>query len=256
MEWLRSGYTEVWVPVAVCPLIQFADRVRAISSSGIDLVGIDGLDAPHSTVEALASFDEIVSWYGANRPEFREAALLLNPNWRFLAALPSDETLHVTDFYAQAVGAPSALRPSLCVPCAPKRSSVVIQPFSGSPRKNWPLHRFEELARKLPLPVEWIAGPEENLPGARRFDELWQLASWIGSASLYIGNDSGITHLAAATGVPTIALFGVTDARVWAPRGKSVRLVVSDGLQSIAVDDVLQAAASALPEVISPAPGT
>ena len=151
---------------------------------GIDLVGIDGLDAPHSTVEALASFDEIVSWYGANRPEFREAALLLNPNWRFLPALPSDETLHVTDFYAQAVGAPSGLRPSLCVPCAPKRSSVVIQPFSGSPRKNWPLDRFEELTQKLPLPVEWIAGPEENLPGARRFDNLWQLANWIGSASV------------------------------------------------------------------------
>jgi heptosyltransferase III len=246
MEWLRAGYTEVWAPSAVCPLIQFADRVRAISSTGLDLVGIDGLDAPHATVEALASFDEIVSWYGANRPEFREAALLLNPNWRFLPALPSDETLHVTDFYAQAVGAPSGLRPSLCVPCAPKRSSVVIQPFSGSPRKNWPLDRFEELARKLPLPVEWIAGPEENLPGARRFDDLWQLANWISGASLYIGNDSGITHLAAATGVPTVVLFGATDPHVWAPRGENVTLVARDSMQSIATDDVLRAAANLL----------
>lgn len=246
MKLLRADYTEVWASSAVCPLIQFADRVRAISGTGLDLIGIDGLDAPRATLEALARFDEIVSWYGTNRPEFREAARSSNPNWRFLPALPSDATLHVTDFYAQAVGAPSGLRPSLCMPCAPRRLSLVIQPFSGSPRKNWPLDRFQELAQKLPLPVEWIAGPEETLPGARQFDDLWQLANWVGSASLYIGNDSGITHLAAATGVPTVALFGATDPRVWAPRGESVALVVSNSMQSIATDEVLQAAAKLL----------
>ena len=248
MKWLRANHTEVWAPSAVCPLIQFADRVRAISGTGIDLIGIDEIDAPRATLEALAHFDEIVSWYGTNRSEFREAALSCNPNWRFLPALPpSQATLHVTDFYARAVGAPSGLCPTtLCVPCAPKRRSVVIQPFSGSPRKNWPLDRFQELARRLPLPVEWIAGPEETLPGALRFDDLWQLANWISGASLYIGNDSGITHLAAATGVPAIALFGATDSRVWAPRGESVTLVVRDSMQSIATDDVLRAAANLL----------
>lgn len=247
MEWLRARYTEVWTPSALVPLVQFADRVRAIATTGLDLIGIEAVDLPHSTAEALAQFDEIVSWYGTNRPEFRQAALSLNPNWRFLPALPSSEaTLHVTDFYAQAAGAPAGLCPVLAIPGEPKRRTAVIQPFSGSRRKNWPLERFKELAQKLPLPVEWVAGPEEELPGARRFDDLRQLASWTGSAAVYIGNDSGITHLAAATGVPTVALFGATDARVWAPRGENVTVVASDRMQSIAVDDVLQAAAKLL----------
>jgi heptosyltransferase III len=257
MERLRSGYTEVWVPSTVCPLIQLADCVRAISSTGLDLIGIDSLDASQATVQALAGFDEIVSWYGTNRPEFRKAVLGLNPNWRFLPALPPlDSTLHVTDFYAQAAGAPCGLRPVLRVPSAPVRRSAVIQPFSGSPRKNWPLDRFQQLAQKLPLPVEWVAGPEENLPDARRFENLWQLAGWISSASVYIGNDSGITHLAAATGVPTVALFGATDARVWSPRGENVTLVASDSMEGIVIDDVLRAVVKTLPEAMSPALGT
>ena len=105
------------------------------------------------------------------------------------------------------------------------------------------------------MSVEWVAGPEENLPGATRFENLWQLAGWIGSASVYIGNDSGITHLAAATVVPTIALFGATDARVWAPRGKNVTLVASDSMEAIAIDDVLRARKFS-PEATCPAPGT
>ena len=46
---------------------------------------------------------------------------------------------------------------------------------------------------------------------------LAPLLSWV---SLFIGNDSGISHLAAALGVPVLAIFGPTDPAVWAPRGK------------------------------------
>jgi len=46
------------------------------------------------------------------------------------------------------------------------------------------------------------------------------LARWLAAASVYIGNDSGISHLAAACGAPVIALFGPTNPRVWAPRGR------------------------------------
>ena len=50
--------------------------------------------------------------------------------------------------------------------------------------------------------------------GARRrysFPGSCRLAKWLSGAKLYIGNDSGITHLAAAIGIPTLALFGPTD---------------------------------------------
>lgn len=239
MEWLRKSYTEAWVPSIVAPLVQFADRVRAIPDTGIDLVGIERVEVPPRTAGVLAQFDEIVSWYGTNRPEFREAALRLNPNWRFLPALPpAGAEQHVTDFYAEAAGAPSGLRVVLPIPCEPKRRVAVIQPFSGGPKKNWPLERFRQLAAKLPVSVEWIAGPEEDLPGATRMDDLWQLARHIASAAVYIGNDSGITHLAAATGVPSVALFGATDTRVWTPRGDNVTIIRGEGMQSIEVHTV------------------
>jgi heptosyltransferase-3 len=90
----------------------------------------------------------------------------------------------------------------------------------------------------LPLPVAWCAGPEDDLPGARRFDDLYELARWLAAASLYIGNDSGITHLAAAAGAPVIAIFGPTDPALWAPRGPRVRVIQGNPTSG----DVLHAA--------------
>ena len=62
------------------------------------------------------------------------------------------------------------------------------------------------------------------LEDAVRIDDLYELACWLARARLYIGNDSGITHLAAAAGTPVLALFGPTDPAVWAPRGPNVRV--------------------------------
>ena len=54
---------------------------------------------------------------------------------------------------------------------------------------------------------------------------LNQLAAVLKKCSLYLGSDSGITHLAAAVGTPVVALFGPTDPRVWSPRGDNVSIV-------------------------------
>jgi ADP-heptose:LPS heptosyltransferase len=54
---------------------------------------------------------------------------------------------------------------------------------------------------------------------------LGKLAALLSHASLYLGNDSGITHLAGACGVPTIALFGPTDPLIWGPRGAKVKVI-------------------------------
>ena len=62
------------------------------------------------------------------------------------------------------------------------------------------------------------------------------------SARVYIGNDSGITHLAAAVGTPVVAIFGPTDPAVWAPRGERVAVVSRGSLDEIAVDEVLETA--------------
>lgn len=125
----------------------------------------------------------------------------------------------------------------------PRGDFAVIHPFSGSARKNWPLNLFREVAARLEMHVRWCAGPDEAIENAVRFDNLYDLACWLASARAYIGNDSGITHLAAAVGMPVVAIFGPTDPALWAPRGDRVR-VVSGQLEEIAADDVLRAARS------------
>ena len=240
LECLRAEYTEVWTPSAVIPLIRLADCVHSLASTGLDLLGLAGITSPAGLIERLRSFDSIVSWYGTNRVEFRDAVAGLP--FRFLPALPPpDERVHAADYFLRAAGGePPAIPRIPCAP-APRRDSIVIHPFSGSARKNWPLDRYRELALRLPFPVEWCAGPEEELVGATRFESLYDLACWLSSARFYIGNDSGITHLAAAVGAPVLALFGPTDPAIWAPRG-DVR-VLQGNLDEISVDAVLNAAA-------------
>jgi len=131
------------------------------------------------------------------------------------------------------------------IECGPSERAdfAVIHPFSGSARKNWPLERFREVASKLALPVRWCAGPQEALEDAVRFENLYELACWLASARAYIGNDSGITHLAAAVGTPVVAIFGTTDPTLWAPRGERVRVV-----NGVTVDEVLEAARQVMAE--------
>jgi ADP-heptose:LPS heptosyltransferase len=214
----RADYTEVWTPRPMLPLIRFADRVRAIADTGLDLVGV----VEGASTAALEGFDSIYSWYGFHRPEFREAVRHLP--FTFFPALP-----------------PSAGVPRIAVTPAAPGNFAVIHPFASSRPKRWPLENFQAVAERLGMPVGWCAGPEEQLDGAARFDDLYELAAWLASARLYIGNDSGIAHLAAAVGVPVVAIFLATDPAIWAPRGPHVTVLRNPG-----VDDVLAAAFSGL----------
>src|ERR1700741_3301387 len=191
MEHLRAEYTEVWAPSPVVSLIHFAEATRSLASTGVDLIGVGDLETPRDLRERLKSFDSIVSWYGANREEFREAMLQMNAHCEFHPALPGHFSLHATDFFAQQVGAPLGLIPLIPVH-AQRRESIVIHPFPGSQKKNWPLECYLELAAQLPVTVDWLAGPEEALGQAHRFESLLDVARFIAGARLYIGNDSGI----------------------------------------------------------------
>ena len=94
-------------------------------------------------IEALREFDSIVSWYGANRPEFRETVAALGLPFTFLAALPAEGAgIHATDFYLEQVRGIAACGSDGIprIECAVERGDyAVIHPFSGSARKNWPL---------------------------------------------------------------------------------------------------------------------
>jgi hypothetical protein len=233
----RCDYLEVWVPGAVVPLVRFADRVRSIASTGLELVGIPGVQPDHRVLEALNGFDAIVSWYGTNREAFREACRELPIE--FHAPLPpAGSAIHACDFFCSQVQAPAGMTPSIPVNGGNKRDFVAVHPFSGSAKKNWPLEKFDAIGAVLNL--EWCCTPEQlGTLGSRvpvlACDDLAAVAQWVADARVYVGNDSGITHLAAAIGTPVLALFSPeSDARVWAPRGKLVELLQSPDIGTVA----------------------
>ncbi|RLC25910.1 MAG: hypothetical protein DRH56_05270 [Deltaproteobacteria bacterium] len=117
---------------------------------------------------------------------------------------------------------------------------VVLHPGSGGTRKIWPLRNWWAVINRLKarrIPACVLLGPAERAledfaaavsgigvpvlegPGLPR------LSAFLGAARLFMGNDSGVTHLAAALGTPTIAVFGPTSPRVWAPKGPHVHVV-------------------------------
>jgi len=237
LERWKADYTEVWVPSQVVPLVRFADAVQGIASTGLD-----ALELSPRLIERLRSLDSIMSWYGSNREDFRETVRQLGLPFAFLPALPpAHGRIHAADFFLRQAGCDGPAIPRIDCPrlAADVRNSAVIHPFSGGARKNWPLEKYHELARRMTISVEWCAGPQEPLDGAVRFDNLYELACWLACARVYIGNDSGVTHLAAAAGAPVVAIFGPTDPMVWGPRG-NVR-VIHRPLEEISVDDVLDA---------------
>lgn len=137
--------------------------------------------------------------------------------------------------------------------------ATLVHPGSGSPRKNWPVERFAELSHGLERAghrVVWIRGPAEmgqpEVWTGERIDRpsLQALAATLAASRLFIGNDSGVSHLAAAVGAAVVTLFGPTRAEVWRPDGPRVRVVDSaDGtMVGISLDAVLSAATAPPPD--------
>ncbi|MBW1918224.1 MAG: glycosyltransferase family 9 protein [Deltaproteobacteria bacterium] len=122
---------------------------------------------------------------------------------------------------------------------------VALAPGSGHRRKNWPLENYRGLACQLQATfkarVLWITGAAEaeflgeiktlaQAAGHYLLNDLPlpSLAAYLSLCQLYIGGDSGITHLATAVRRPAVlALFGPTDPVIWAPPGNQVKVITS-----------------------------
>jgi ADP-heptose:LPS heptosyltransferase len=119
---------------------------------------------------------------------------------------------------------------------------ILLHPGSGGRKKLWSVAGWLDVIIKLSghnnIKISLIEGPADSHIVQQLRSELgstslllannWplgKLAALMKHSSLYLGNDSGITHLAAACNTPTIALFGPTDPRIWGPRGSKVKIL-------------------------------
>jgi len=185
--------------------------------------------------EFLSRFDRCVAWL---RPDEAMLESLCGCGIEQIRAYPglppADWPRHASFYYLDCLhledpGPPRLLFQSSGVT---PDLDVIIQPGSGGRQKNWPLENFRAVADELTRRgrrVVWCTGPaEEQMQGLSPSlppMSLSSLGRTLTRARLYIGNDSGITHLAAAAGCPTLAIFGPTNPAVWAPRGANVRVI-------------------------------
>ncbi len=167
-----------------------------------DHVTAHNIERPLEAIDGLADAETIISFVGDRG---------------FSQAAPRAEVQFID-------GPPPCdeLPPLRC--CA--NGPIVVHPGSGGRDKCWPMEHFRELIDQLPGDVPMICGEVEGkLPGARFCATLDELAGVLETARLFVGNDAGPTHLAAAMGVPTVALFGPTDPQRWAPIGPAVTVL-------------------------------
>ena len=139
---------------------------------------------------------------------------------------------------------------------------VATHPGSGSAKKNWPLENWQELGNDLlsQIPLVVVSGEADEAQMAQlragwkmrdvRFAHnlgLPHLAAIL-EGSIFVGHDSGISHLAAAAGAECILLFGLTDPAIWAPLNENARVIraPNNDLQLLEVDAVRPAVDQAL----------
>jgi ADP-heptose:LPS heptosyltransferase len=198
--------------------------------------------------EKLEGYDSAILFADLKSPVFKHCRQLQIPDIRIQPPFP-DNQIHIIDYHMQLLPeyALSNFMPiPYIMPDTPVFTKIpgisggkyaVIHPGSGSQIKNWLFERFRQTAsiinKKTGLQIVWVCGPAE---ADLKFDEndvvlrdikLQDLIHILAKSSLYIGNDSGISHLAAAIGCKSIVLFGPSNPKVWAPKGRDVAIITN-----------------------------
>lgn len=250
------------------------DEVRSIEAQA--LAGFfaqrGGLDP--TLQEFFAGFDIILSYlydpegvFQANVARCSRAQFIAGPH------RPDEQAgLHATEVFLKPLERLAIFEADPC-PRLELPSSVgalgdglALHPGSGSERKNWPEPRWAELLARLAelatregeAPHHLLVGGEAEGDRLKRLSRplppgrftlacgrpLTELAAQLRGCAGFVGHDSGISHLAAAVGLPVLCLWGETTESVWRPRGECVRLLREPGgLARLEVGRVLGALA-------------
>lgn len=246
---------------------EVARRIPWESAETARLLAGDTASGP--LAEALASRDLALA---LTRSESLVASLrTLVPRVLAHDPAPSPETVHASRWLAAALPAVGREAPEEAPPCRPTEQEasdartavpglgdqfLAIHPGSGAPSKNWTSEGFQALVDALSPESPWllVEGPADGgaAEALRRHPRahlahdlpLRVLGALLSRARLFVGNDSGVGHLAAAWDAPTLALYGPTDPEVWSPVGSRVSVLRSPtgAMAELAPDAVIDAA--------------
>jgi heptosyltransferase-2 len=240
-------------------------HVYADATRSIEYAAMAGFFVPHSTlapdlVEYFASFQQVVS-YLYDPDGFFEANLRRAGVKHFLPAYAKlDDSEHAARQLARPLQALALYLEDHAATVHPQmedRASaeeflrgsaaplIAIHPGSGATRKNWPLENWIALGEALlasdPRPRLLLVGGEADAPQLAVLTQKWRaenivvardlplpcLAAVLARTELFLGHDSGISHLAAAAGARCVLLFGPTDPAIWAPANPHVTIVTA-----------------------------
>ncbi len=204
---------------------------------------------------SLLSFpvSEIFSWFGHVHPEVRANLDRMAPGRvQSFAFFTAQEDCHAGAYYLRCVGITELRGPSLFLgeeekqwldwywrlhDWQPSSRVLIVHPGSGGQKKRWVSEGFVQVCRwwrQRKGKVLILLGPaeEEESEKWRQVGEeveshlsILQVAALLSCADLYLGNDSGVSHLAGAVGARGIILFGPTDPRQWKPLGGALSVI-------------------------------
>ncbi len=169
-----------------------------------------------------------------------------------------DRTVHTAEHLASAMfflGAPvgeiprAKLFPATSAAPAIEPASAIIHAIAATPGKTWTAANFLAVAAYLAqcgLSPVFIGAPGEDLTPFRQYrtlqSSLSDVKSLLAAAALFVGNDSGPAHMAAAFGVPSVVIFGPSDPAIWGPwRTTGVVVAADGGIAHVTVAQVLGA---------------
>lgn len=258
----RAEYTDL-LPATI--------RTRPIECYEINRLFVPGAETDERLRSFFGPYAFIYSWMGGSQPDFvRHLQALSHGKLRIFPFRPSRSGMHMADYYLFCLGEKPlkgicpriALRSDALVWChrfwqqsgLEGRRVLVLAPGSGAREKNWPAEFYKMVAgwweKRFGGKVIVLFGPVEEDRGETGNHwgqalvahdlELAKVAALLARCDLYVGNDSGVSHLAAALGVETVALFGPTDPVQWAPRGKKVTLITQNAECSPCVGSVMK----------------
>ncbi len=248
------------------------ERGHAIDRPEVSLLFSDADDAAARASRFFGGFARVYSFFGAENAAVRrvmaEACTGPVSFHPFRPIIHDENGGHISSAYLRSLdeaerAQPSDVRVTLGAEdlAAAQRvlargriepgNFILLMPGSGSRTKNWPAEKFAELGRLLPphRPAAIILGPAEAELGGffleRRFPvlqnlELGEAAAVARMARAFVGNDSGMSHLAAAVGTPGVVLFGPTDPLRWRPLGE-IKVIARAPLDSITPAEVASA---------------